>query len=328
MQRWLWRFLAATVGAGLAALLYALLIERTRVQLDRFTVEIAAPSLPPEGITILHLSDFHFGVGGRVQAAKIARLRRLLEGVQYDLAALTGDLIHDAAGLGAAIELVTSLRPRFGGFGCPGNHDYAEYTVWGIFGRTWQESGRGGRLHPSHLVEAVRQLGDFGRKVMCNELVRLPVAFNDMEAIHAALIRAGIEPLVNRAVCLPVGGEDLWIAGVDDLTEGRPDLPAALADVPPDAALVLLAHNPDIWLEPGVERADLILSGHTHGGQIRLPLLGAIHTQGTHLTRRQAAGWFVRGWSRMFVSRGLGESIPLRFRVRPQVALIRLVSRR
>jgi predicted MPP superfamily phosphohydrolase len=78
-------------------------------------------------------------------------------------------------------------------------------------------------------------------------------------------------------------------------------------------------------LEPEVERADLILSGHTHGGQIRLPLLGAAHTQGTHLTRRQAAGWFRRGQTRMFVTRGLGESIPLRFGVPPQAALIRLV---
>lgn len=319
--------MAATAGAGLAAVLYALLIERTRVQLDRFTVAIDAPGLPPEGITILHLSDFHFGADGWVQARKIARLRRLLDGVQYDLAALTGDLIHDAAGLEPAIELVTTLRPRLGGFSCPGNHDYAEYTVWGIFGHTWQESGRGGRLNLANLVEAVRKLGDFGRKVLRNELVRLPVAFNDMDAIHAALTRAGVQPLVNRGVPVPVGGGSLWVAGVDDLTEGRPDLPAALADVPAGAALVLLAHNPDIWLAPGVERADLILAGHTHGGQIRLPLLGAAHTQGTHLTRRQAAGWFSRGRSRMFVSRGVGESIPLRFGVRPQVALIRLVSR-
>jgi predicted MPP superfamily phosphohydrolase len=320
MQTWLWRFTAATAGASLAALLYAALIERMRVQLDRFTVELDAPDLPPEGITLLHLSDFHFQAGGRVQAAKIARLRRLLDGAEYDLAVLTGDLIHDAAGLATAIELAASLRPRFGGFYCPGNHDYAEYSVWGIFDHSV------GRFAKSPYATA-RQLGAFVRKVLRNELVRLPVAFNDMEAIYAALRRVGIEPLVNRAVRLPIEGGNLWIAGVDDLTEGRPDLLAALADAPAGAALVLLAHNPDIWLEPGVERTDLILAGHTHGGQIRLPLLGAAHTQGTHLTRRQAAGWFSRGRSRMFVSRGLGESIPLRFGVRPQVALIRLVSR-
>ena len=59
---------------------------------------------------------------------------------------------------------------------------------------------------------------------------------------------------------------------------------------------------------------------------LTLPLLGAIHTQGTHLRRRGSAGWFERGRSRLFVSRGMGESIPLRFGARPQVALITLLG--
>jgi hypothetical protein len=100
---------------------------------------------------------------------------------------------------------------------------------------------------------------------------------------------------------------------------------AALAGVPDGALLLLLAHNPDVWLDPLVERAGLVLSGHTHGGQVRLPGVGAAHTQGTHLSRRRPAGWFQRGRTLMFVSRGLGESIPLRFGVRPQIALIRWV---
>ena len=116
--------------------------------------------------------------------------------------------------------------------------------------------------------------------------------------------------------------------GLDDLTEGKPDLPAALADVPQGAPLILLAHNPDVWLDPGVERVDLVLSGHTHGGQVHLPGVGAAHTQGTHLSRRRPAGWFERGPStRMFVTRGLGESIPLRFGARPQVALIHILHK-
>ena len=125
---------------------------------------------------------------------------------------------------------------------------------------------------------------------------------------------------MNAAV--QVAGADLWIAGVDDLTEGRADLGAALAGVPDEPPLILLAHNPDVWLDARVAAADLVLSGHTHGGQVRLPAVGVVHTQGTHLSRQRPAGWFERGGTRMFVSRGLGESIPLRFGVRPQVALI------
>jgi predicted MPP superfamily phosphohydrolase len=315
---------------GVAAFLgfYARFVERAWPALDRFTVTVARPGLPPEGITILHLTDFHFRAGGRIQERKIARLRRLLAEEQYDLLALTGDLIHDVAGFGAALELIKSLRPRIGGFSCPGNHDYVEYSVWGISGRDPRvEDGGNNRLLLAGLSEVAGKLRAFGRKVWRNELVRQPVAFNDVPAMNAALARIGIQPLVNRAVPVQIGNLELWIAGVDDFTEGKPDLAAALAGVPADAPLILLAHNPDPWLEPGAERADLILSGHTHGGQIRLPIIGAVHTQGTHLTRRKAAGWFQRGRTRMFVSRGLGESIPLRLGVPPQVALIRLMPR-
>jgi hypothetical protein len=312
-------------AAGVGAALYALFVERTRVQLSRFTVPAAEPGLPPAGITILHLSDFHFRAGGRVQARKVAQAKRLLAGLHYDLVALTGDLIHDSAGFPRALELIGGLSPRLGAFACPGNHDYSEYSVWGIFGHTWREGEDARRRARIDLIGALRKLGDFARKVLRNELVRLPVAFNDAAAMNAELSARRLTPLVNEAVRVQAGGADFWIAGVDDLTEGQPDLAAALAGVPEGSLLLLLAHNPDVWLDPLVERADLVLSGHTHGGQVRLPGLGAAHTQGTHLSRRRPAGWFQRGRSRMFVSRGLGESIPLRFGVRPQIALIRWV---
>ena len=272
-----------------------------------------------------------------------------MAGERYDIVALTGDLVHDAAGFPEALALIESLRPRLGAFSCPGNHDYAEYSVWGVFGHTWESSAGSDGTLPADgqssawsgapararaavsalnvAAEMVRKLADFVRKVLRNELVRLPVAFNDVPAMHAALAARGVQPLVNRAAHVQADGLDLWIAGADDLTEGRPDLAAAFAEVPDDAPLILLAHNPDIWLDRRIGAADLVLSGHTHGGQIRLPWIGAAHTQGTHLTRQRPAGWFERPGTRMFVSRGLGESIPLRFGVRPQVALIRVVSR-
>ena len=319
------RFILGLLGLGALAALYALLVERTRVQLDRFTIPVDKPGLPPQGLTVLHLSDFHFRARDRVQARKVAVLRQLLAREQYDLVALTGDLIHEIAGLPAALALIESLRPRIGAFSCPGNHDYCEYSVWGIFEHTWREGRPGGVRRLDDAVEVARRLRDFARKVLRNELVRLPVAYNDVPTIHAQLEALGVQPLVNRAVPVQAGTADLWIAGVDDLTEGQPDLAAALAAVPQGAPLILLAHNPDVWLDEQVERADLVLAGHTHGGQVRMPLVGAAHTQGTHLTRRRPAGWFRRGTAHMFVTRGLGESIPLRLGVRPQVALIRLV---
>ena len=332
-MKWVLRTGIAALGAGALALAYATQVERACVQLDCYEVEVDAPNLPPDGVprgglTILHLSDFHFRANGKVQARKIARLRELLAGQRYDVLALTGDLVHDAPGFTVALDLIQGLQPRLAAFFCPGNHDYAEYSVWGVFGHTWRDSGARARWQPADLWSAAGKLADFVRKVLRNELVRLPVAFNDVPGMLAELAAVGVTPLVNRAAPLSVGHATVWFAGVDDLLEGRPDLDAAFAGVPEGAALVLLAHNPDVWLDPRVERADLVLSGHTHGGQMRLPGLGAIHTQGTHLKRRQAAGWFRRGRSRMFVSRGLGESIPLRIGARPQAALIRLVNPR
>lgn len=308
------------LGVGSLAVLYATRVERACVQLDRYEVAIDAPGLPQDGLTILHLSDFHFRARGEVQARKVARLRKLLANERYDVLALTGDLVHDAAGFPVALDLIEGLHPRLAAFACPGNHDYAEYSVWGVFGHTWRET-------LADLGSVASKLIDFARKVLRNKLVRLPVAFNDMPGMLAELAERGVMPLVNQAAPLSVGEGTVWFAGIDDALEGRPDLAAALAGAPDAAPLVLLAHNPDAWLDSRVERADLVLAGHTHGGQIRLPVLGAAHTQGTHLKRTRPAGWFHRGRGHMFVSRGLGESIPLRFGVRPQVALIRLFSR-
>lgn len=314
--------LLGTLGTAVMASIYARFIERTRVRLDRFVVAVDKPGLPPQGLTILHLSDLHLCAGGRVQAHKLANLQRLLATEPYDLLILTGDLIHDQAGLGAVLDFISMLHPRLGGFSCPGNHDYWESSIWGIFGR----SENSGPWRLADVLPAARSLAAFVRKVLRNERVYARIAAHDIPAMHAGLAALGVEPLVNASVHLRDEDLDLWIAGVDDLTHGAPDLHAALEDVPLGAALLLLAHNPDIWIESEVTRADLVLSGHTHGGQVRLPGVGAVHTQGTHLARRHAAGWFARGTTRMFVTRGIGESLPLRLGAAPQAALIRLVG--
>jgi uncharacterized protein len=325
LKRWMGKASVVVLGMGTLATLYAVFIERARVQLDEYTVKIDKPGLPPEGLTILHVSDLHCRKHDRVQARKLAQFGRLLDGRQYDVLALTGDLIHDEAGFATALACVQSLRPRLAAFSCPGNHDYCESSLWGIFGLA--DKGALGTNRPlsAKIATAAGNFRAFFRKVWSNERVHLPIAYHNVAAMHAALERNGIHPLVNRAWHVQTGAVNLWVAGVDDLWEGHADLEAALAAVPEDALLLLLAHNPDAWLEPCAGRADLILSGHVHGGQVRLPLLGAVHTQGSHLTRHRAWGWFQRGTTRMFVSRGLGESLPLRFGVPPQVTLIHLV---
>jgi hypothetical protein len=316
---------AALAGSAVAVgamALDGLLVERVRLELDRYDLAIRKPGLPPGGLSILHLSDLHCRPGGLVQDLKLARLRRLLAHESYDLAVLTGDLINTATGLPSLLALIEELRPRLGMFAIPGNRDYWESSLAAIF---QEPSPQAGRWQWRGLGASVRRLREFGRTVALNRHTRLQVRSNNALAMLAALEERGVQTLVNRAVHIGVGGSDFWIAGVDDATHGAPDLGAALAGVPAGAFVLLLAHNPDIWLDRLVQRADLVLSGHTHGGQIYLPFMGAIYMGASHLSRRRPTGWFTRGDTRMFVSRGAGGSLPFRLAARPQVALIHLV---
>ena len=133
--------------------------------------------------------------------------------------------------------------------------------------------------------------------------------------------------LTNRAVPVTIGNETLWFAGVDDLWWGKPDLKAALNDVPAGAAVVLLAHNPDFAEAVPEERVGLILSGHTHGGQVYLPGVGAPWMPSRYGTKYR--GGLVRGpQSQVYVSRGLGEAgVPLRFNCPPEINVLTLAAR-
>src|SRR6185503_14927418 len=107
-------------------------------------------------------------------------------------------------------------------------------------------------------------------------------------------------------------GSFLPLAGVDDLIEGEPDLDAALAGVPDPAAgpVLLLSHNPDIFFEAERRGVALVLSGHTHGGQVRLPGWPVIVRQSRY---RLDEGSYRFGGAQIVVSRGLGVTgIPLR----------------
>lgn len=316
------KLLLAALGGAAGGLFYAYFIERSRVRLDRFTIEVDKAGLPPEGIVILHLSDLHCRAAERVQAIKLARLRRLLADEQYDMVAFTGDLIHDMAGLPTALACLGELHPRLGAFSVPGNRDYWVSGFRALLGR---DDERAGQSAWQQLKGAARRLRSLVGRLSHNQRQLLQLHRNDVAAMHAALADHGVQPLVNQAQHVQHAGIDLWVAGIDDLSNGKPDLDAALSGVPQKSLLILLSHNPDVWLDARARRADLILAGHTHGGQLRLPLLGALYRQGTHLSRRRAAGWFRRGETRLFVSRGLGESFPLRFGAPLQAALIRLL---
>lgn len=130
----------------------------------------------------------------------------------------------------------------------------------------------------------------------------------------------GIRVLHNRNVELSAGGSAIGLAGVDDLLVGRPDLDAALHGC--RSPVVLLSHNPDMMFAARERGVDLVLSGHTHGGQIRAPGLPVLVRQSRF---RLDEGHFRSGATQLVVSRGLGAvGVPWRAGCAPEAVLLRL----
>ncbi|MBI2299533.1 MAG: metallophosphoesterase [Armatimonadetes bacterium] len=164
--------------------------------------------------------------------------------------------------------------------------------------------------------------------------------------VLAILRAAGLRTLVDECAEVLPG---LWLVGLDDLMAGRPDVGAATRGVPEGAAVVVLSHNPGM-LPRIAARPWLMLSGHTHGGQVALPGLGprgtmaippwalatwlgeagAVLTRGANVAgvtiARYPAGWYADGRARLYVNRGLGmgDTLPLRWNCPPEIACFTL----
>jgi predicted MPP superfamily phosphohydrolase len=142
--------------------------------------------------------------------------------------------------------------------------------------------------------------------------------------VSSALRGVGILDLEDTAVVRRVDSGPLWIAGVSDWWSGRHDIRGALAAVTDSTAPVLLiTHNPDLFPEVPA-RVLLTLAGHTHGGQVRLPLIGSPIVPSQY-GQRFAAGHIVEGGRHLFVSTGIGTSdLPIRFGVPPTIFILTL----
>jgi predicted MPP superfamily phosphohydrolase len=139
-----------------------------------------------------------------------------------------------------------------------------------------------------------------------------------------ALARQGIAVLSNANTVLRRGADALQLAGVDDWGWGKADFKRAMTGVDSARPSVLLAHEPNAFDRPEMRGVSLILSGHTHGGQIYLPLVGA---PAGYVWRdiRYLRGMYEHEGSRLYVSRGTGTiGVPVRIGARPEIAVLRL----
>jgi len=147
------------------------------------------------------------------------------------------------------------------------------------------------------------------------------------EKIARSLADFGVEVLVNRSVRVEKGGRHFWLIGLDDPLTGDPDLGRAVASVPPGDFKILLVHTPDFAPHAASAGIQLQLSGHSHGGQVRLPGVGAMYCP--PLGREYPLGLRQVPGSRtlVYTNRGLGTTVlPLRLFCPPEVTLLTLRS--
>jgi uncharacterized protein len=143
----------------------------------------------------------------------------------------------------------------------------------------------------------------------------------DGARVQAALQEAGVVLLEDTATAIAANSRPLWLAGVSDFWERPHDVHRALATVPESDPVIVMTHNPDVF--PDVpSRVTLTVAGHTHGGQVDLPLIGRPIVP-SRFGQRFAAGNVVENDRHLFVGTGSGTSIlPVRFRVPPEVLLL------
>lgn len=234
---------------------------------------LALPGLPArlEGLTIAHLTDFHFS--GRITREFFQALVERTNELAPDLVAITGDIVDTAPCIDWIPDTLGRLIAPCGAYYVLGNHD-------------------------------------------CRV---------DLARLRDTLDRSGLIDLGGRRRQIEIAGETITLAG-NELPWIKPAADRTTCDNASDqrhALRILLSHSPDQVHWARRRGFDLMLAGHTHGGQIQFPLLGPLLVPSLFSTR-YAAGTFYQAPTLMHVSRGVSALTPVRYLCRPEIALLRL----
>ena len=279
----------ALASIGLVCIAYGVAIERRAYRLVRRGLAIL-PTDGPESLTVLHLSDLHFVRVDRRKSAFLASLPGA------DVTVVTGDFLGEPEAVETAVAAVRSTRGRLASWFVLGSNDY------------YVPRARNPLRYfiPGHL----RKHRD-ARRGRSNEM-------------RALLSSDGWRDLTNLREEMDVGGLRVELLGLDDSHIRRQDLRVAPRRSPSRFGIAVM-HSPDSAPEIAACGYPFVVAGHTHGGQVRLPLVGALVTN-SHLPRRLVSGLIRMGGSFVHVSPGLGTSkyAPFRFLCPPEATLLEL----
>lgn len=282
------------VAAGLALLAYASLVERNWFALRTHRV----PCLPPgsKPVRVLHISDLHFRRGQRLKRAFLGRCAQ----TNPDLVVGTGDFLGGADAVDATVEAMTQIRPTAAALFVLGSNDYYGSMPSNPFKYFMGPSNRRkpkGKLNPwRELVDGLEQRG--------------------WRLINNTATGVTIDGL---------GAVD--VVGLDDPHLRRDDITVA-SPRDGDGFRLAVVHSPDAAPALAGLGYDLIVCGHTHGGQVRVPGVGALVTNST-LPRSMARGLHRMDGAWLHVSAGMGTNpyTPVRFACRPEACVLELVPR-
>ncbi|MGA7830340.1 MAG: metallophosphoesterase [Terracidiphilus sp.] len=277
------RFLKASLGGAAALALYAGEIERHWIEVGEREIRLHGLAENFDGFRIAQISDIHM------------------------------DEFTEPFFLRHVVDRVNRLRPDM--VLVTGDH-----VSYGMFSR-------------NYAIGAAWQCASLLKELACKQTYAVlgnhDVVVGSRE-VTEALTANGIVVLKNASMPIERGGKRFWLSGVDDPVMGHPDLELAIPESirnRPEEPVVLMCHAPDyiedLLAHPAGRSIGLMLSGHTHGGQVRLPLLGALLLP--TLGQKYVQGWFRRAGIQLNVNRGIGTSgLPFRFDCPPEITVITL----
>ncbi len=277
------QFLTAGACAAGGLALYAGEVERHWIEITRHDVLIPGLSAAFDGFRVAQLSDIHMDEYTEPFFVRAAVSR--INSLNPDAVFLTGDFVS------------AGLAPR-------------KFAI----GAGWQCANL---LNALTCRERYAVLGNHDMMV-------------DAREVTEALRANGVTVLRNGCIPVERPGGRFWLCGIGDPVAGHPHpdeaVPPSIRNVAHEP-IVLLCHAPDyadqLLMLPAGQAVSLMLTGHTHGGQVRLPLVGALALP--IMGKKYVEGWFRLGQMQLYVNRGLGTvGVPFRFNCPPEISLLTL----